>query len=246
MAPLSDLDVDISDVDSVAARRDEVLAAVGDHAGRIAYNLARLQGGDYGQRSFSTDEGEWTVKHEAGDLEYLRYEPRGGGETYVVSTQQPAEPEPLARALEDYDAFVAAYNEYVDSLDGMLEGVDDGFPAVESTDAVVDERDRIVGRIEECCNTMAGELQRYEGTDYGTFSARVDATRWELKWDSDGASYLRVGGSGGVYLVSQYGPPSATDVREYAPAFGGFVDAYNDHVADLELALAQIELSDRT
>jgi hypothetical protein len=242
MAPLSDLDVDISDVDAVAARRDGVLAAVRDHAGRVAYNLARLQGGDYGQRSFSTERGEWTVKYEAGDLEYLRYKPQGGGETYVVSTQQPAEPEPLARALADYEAFVDSYNDYVDSLDGMLDDVDDGFPSVGSTDTVVDERDRIVGRIEEACNTMAGELQRYEGTDYGTYSARVDSTRWELKWDLDGASYLRVGGSGGVYLVSQYGPPSASDIREYAPAFGGFVEAYNDHVADLELALEQLEL----
>jgi hypothetical protein len=242
MAPLSDLDVDIADVDAVAARRDDVLAAVRDHAGRVAYNLARLQGGDYGQRAFSTERGEWTVKYEAGDLEYLRYEPQGGGETYVVSTQQPADPKPLATALADYNAFIEAYNEYIRSLDGMLDEVKNGFPPVESTDTIVDERDRIVGRIEECCNTMAGELQRYEGTDYGTYSARVDSTRWELKWDLDGASYLRVGGSVGVYLVSQYGPPSANDIREYAPQFRGFVEAYNDHVADLELELQHVEL----
>jgi len=234
-------DVDVADASAVADRRSEILGAVRDHAGRIAYHLARVEGGDYGQRSFTTDEGEWTVKYEAGDLEYLRFEPRGGGETYVVSAKQAADPEPLARALTDYEAFVAAYNDHVDSLDGTLDDVDGSFPDVAATDGVVAERDRIVGRIEERCRTMAGELRRYEGTDYGSFSARVDSTRWELKWEEGDVSYLRAGGSNGVYLVSQYGPPSAADVREYAPRFGGFVDAYNDHVEDLELDLRQVD-----
>ncbi|MUV85081.1 hypothetical protein GJ631_00400 [Natronomonas sp. CBA1123] len=232
--------MDLADVEEVAERREELLAAVRDHAGRIAYHIARVDGGDYGQRSFSTDDGEWTVKYEAGDLEYLRFEPRGGGETYVISTQQPAEPKALAEALEDYPAFVAAYNDYVDSLAGMLDSVEASFPQVESTESVVTERDRIVEAIEACCDRMAGELRRYEGTEYGSFAARIDGTRWELKWDEDGASYLRAGGSGGVYVLSQYGPPSAADVREYAPRFGGFVDAYNDHVAELELDLETI------
>lgn len=235
-------DLEVDDVGAVAERRDEIVAAVRDHAGRIAYHLARVEGGDYGRRSFDTDGGEWTVKYEAGDLEYLRFEPRGGGETYVVSTKQAADPGPLAEALADYGAFVAAYNDHVATLDGTLDGVDDDFPAVEATDGVVAERDRIVGRIETCANTMAGELRCYEGTDYGTYAARVDSTRWELKWDVDGVSYLRAGGSDGVYLVSQYGPPSAADVKEYAPRFRGFVDAYNDHVADLERDLRQVEL----
>ena len=234
-------DLDLADVEAVAERREELLAAVRDHAGRIAYHMARVDGGDYGQRSFSTDDGEWTVKYEAGDLEYLRFEPRGGGETYVISTQRPPEPKPLAEALEDYPAFVAAYNDYVGSLAGLLDSVDGSFPSVESTESVVTERDRIVETIEACCDRMAGELRRYEGTEYGTFAARIDGTRWELKWDEDGASYLRAGGSGGVYVLSQYGPPSAADVREYAPRFGGFVEAYNGHVAELELDLETIE-----
>jgi len=241
MLSLSELDIEVSDVDAVTDRREEVLAAIRDHAGRIAYNVASVEGGDYGRRSFSTDRGEWTVKYEAGELEFLLYEPRGGGETYVVSTQSPADPEALSRALADYGAFVAAYNDYVASVDGFLDGVDDGFPAVESAESVVTERERIVGRIEACCGRMAGELHRYEATEYGTFTARVDGTRWELKRELDGVSYLRVGGSGGVYLLSQYGPPAASDVREYAPRFRGFVEAYNDHVAELELDLDRIE-----
>ncbi len=244
MTRLSALELDVSDIDAVTDRRTEILAAVGDHAGRIAYNVARVEGGDYGRRSFSTDRGEWTIKYEGGDLEFLLYEPRGGGETYVVSTQSPAEPGALSRALEDYGAFVAAYNEYVESLDGYLDDVVDvdSFPDVESTESAVVERDRIVDRIEACCARMAGELHRHEGTDYGTFAARVDGTRWELKRERDGVSYLRAGGSGGVYLLSQYGPPSATDVREYAPRFRGFLEAYNDHAADLRLDLETIEL----
>ena len=242
MGSLSDLDLDVSDVTAVTEHREELLAAVREHAGRIAYNVARVEGGDYGRRAFSTDRGEWTVKYEAGDLEFLLYEPRGGGETYVVSTQSPAEPEALSRALEDYDAFVAAYNEYVASLEGFFDGVDAAFPSVSGTDAVVGERDRLVDGIQSSCSRMAGELHRYEGTDYGTFAARVDGTRWELKREHDGVSYLRAGGSGGVYLLSQYGPPSAADIREYAPRFRGFVEAYNDHVAALELDLERIEL----
>ena len=242
MTHLSELDLDTADVSTLTDRREAVLAAVREHAGRIAYGVARIEGGSYGRRAFSTDRGEWTVKYEAGELEFLLYEPRGGGETYVVSTQSPADPESLARALEDYGAFVAAYNDYVDSLEGVLDGVDSGFPAIESAESIVAERDRIVGRIESCCGRMAGELHRHEGSDYGTFTARVDGTRWELKRERDAVSYLRVGGSGGVYLLSQYGPPAATDVREYAPRFGGFVSAYNDHVSGLALDIEQTEL----
>ncbi|OYR93652.1 hypothetical protein DJ71_02590, partial [Halorubrum sp. E3] len=65
--------------------------------------------------------------------------------------------------------------------------------------------------------------------------------RWELKWDEGTVSYLRVGGSGGLYLLSQYEAPSAADVREYADSFRGFVDAYNEFVAELESDLASVE-----
>ncbi len=247
MAPAPDFDPDLDsdgDVDAaaIAAQRDGIVETVRDHAGRIAYQLARLQGGDYGQRTFSTARGEWTVKYEAGDLQYLRFEPTSGTETYVVSTKQPPEPEALAEALSDYDAFVAAFNDHVRSLDGVLDDVDTGFLVVETTDGVVVQRDRVLDRIRETCDLIAGELHRYEGGEYGTFATRVSGTRWELKWESDRASYLRVGGSGGVYLLSQYEPPSAADIREHAPAFRGFVDAYNDHVEGLESDLRRIAL----
>lgn len=235
-------DVDATDVDAVADRRDELIAAVRDHAGQIAYSLAKLEGGDYGQRAFTTSRGEWTVKYEAGDLQYLRFDPTSGSETYVISTKQPPESAALADAMADYEEFVHAFNDYVGSLDGVLDDVPTDFPAATSTDTVVAERDRILGRVRELCNTMAGELHRYEGTDYGSFAARVDGSRWELKWEESTASYLRVGGSDGTYLLSQYEPPSASDVREFTPRFGGFVEAYNDHVEELELDLEQITL----
>ena len=241
MTTLADLDVAVSDVDSITERRSEILAAIEDHAGHIAYNLARVEGGEYGRRSFSTDNGEWTVKHEAGELEFLKYDPRGGEDTYVISTKQPADPEALARALDDYAAFVEQYNAHVETIDGLLDGLDPSFPDVASTETIVAERDRLVDEVERCCGQIAAELHRYEGTDYGIFSMRVDATRWELKRDHDSVSYLRAGGSDGVYLLSQYGPPSASDVREYAPRFGGFVDAYNEHVDGLEADLRTIQ-----
>lgn len=233
---------DPADAGAVAQQRDELVAAVRDHAGRVAYQLARLEGGDYGSATIDTDSAEWTVKYEAGDLEYLRFSPGRGDDVYVVSTKQPPEPDPLADALQDYDAFVAGFNDFVASHEGVLDDVDTDFPAVGSTDGVVAERDRVLGRIREVCDEIARQLQRYEGGDYGTFTERVDGTRWELKWDRDGAAYLRVGGSGGLYLLSQYEPPSATDIREYAPLFRAFVEAYNDHVDSLESDLATVEL----
>ncbi len=234
--------VDPDDAAAVADRRDELVAAVRDHAGRIAYELARLKGGDYGQATVETDRGEWTVKYEGGDLSYLRFDPGRGSEVYVVSTKQPPEPEPLADALTDYDAFVSGFNDYVASHEGVLDDVSTEFPEVTTTDGVVGERDRVLGRIRDVCDRIARELQRYEGGDYGTFTERVAGTRWELKWDRDGASYLRVGGSSGLYLLSQYEPPSADDIREYAPQFREFVRAYNDHVEELESDLGTVEL----
>jgi hypothetical protein len=240
MTTLAQLDVAVADVETIIERREEILTAIRDHAGRIAYNLARVEGGDYGRRSFSTDGGEWTLKHEAGELEFLKYDP-GGEEIYVVSTQHPAEPQALSRALEDYAAFVESYNAHVRAIDGILDDIEPSLPAVESTEALVAERDRIVASIEDCCDRIAGELYRYEGTDYGTFSARVGSTRWELKREQDSVSYLRAGGSDGVYVLSQYGPASADDVREYAPRFDAFLDAYNEHVEALEADLRTVD-----
>ncbi|PSQ53028.1 hypothetical protein BRD20_04865 [Halobacteriales archaeon SW_8_65_20] len=231
-----------ADPAAVAAERDAVVARVRDHAGEIAYALARIEGGEYGRRTFETDDGEWTVKHEQGDIEFLKFEPRSGQETYVVSTKQPPEPAALATALADYDAFVDRFDGYVASLDGLLDDVPTEFPDPASAADITAERDRIATRLREVCDRMAGELYRYEMDDYGTFTARVDGTRWELKREESRTSYLRVGGSGGTYLLSQYGQPSAESVREFAPDAPDFVAAYNDHVAELELDLAQIDL----
>lgn len=232
----------VSGVEDVAAERDEVLARVTDHAGGMARELALLDGGDYGQRSFSTDRGTWTLKYEAGAVQYLRFEGTSGGETYVVSTHRPPDPEELARAMADYGAFVDAFNDYVESLAGLFDDVDDEFPAVASAEAVVAERDRIADRMREAADAMAGELHRFGGDAYGTYAARVGGTRWELKWERDRASYLRVGGEGGVYLLSQYGPAAAPDVRAHAADFGGFVDAFNDHVDALDADLSRVSL----
>ncbi|PSP54981.1 hypothetical protein BRC82_08310 [Halobacteriales archaeon QS_1_67_19] len=234
-------EIDPDSVDAVAERRDEVLERVREHAGRIARQLALLQGGDYGRRTFGTDAGEWTVKYEAGDLQYLRFE-SGRTETYVVSTHRPPEPAALAQALRDYGAFVESYNEYVESLDGVLDDVPPEFPRIASTETVVAERDRVLGRIRAVADRMARELGRYEGDEYGTFTARVGGTRWELKWENGETSYLRVGGEDGIYLLSQYEPPSARDVRALAGDVPAFVAAFNDHVEDLEADLATVSL----
>ena len=236
------IDIDVRDAAAVAERRDDLVAAVRDHAGRIAYQLALLQGGDYGRETLSTPGGEWTVKHEAGELEFLLFSPKSGSDTYVVSTKQPPEPAALATALDDYAAFVAAWNDYVASLSGVLDDVSAEFPEPTTTDGVVAERDRVLDAVRETCAVIAGEVHRYESDDYGTFTARVDGDRWELKWDEGAVSYLRVGGSGGLYLLSQYEAPSAADVREYVDSFREFVDAYNEFVAELESDLATVNV----
>lgn len=237
------LEADVSSTDEIAQRRDEVVARVRDHAGRIARELALLQGGDYGQETFATNRGKWTLKYEAGDIQYLRFEPKSGGETYVISTKQPPEPEALDAAMRDYPAFVDAFGEHVASFEGVLDDVPTAFPDVASTESLAADRDRIVGRIRDVANAMAGQLHRYDG-EYGTFSTTVSGTRWELKWDGDVASYLRVGGEGGVYLVSQYEPPAAQDVRRYADDVAGFVEAFNEHVEGLEADLSTVSFED--
>ena len=236
------IDLDVSDAAAVAERRDELVAAVRDHAGRIAYQLARLQGGDYGRETLSTPGGEWTVKHEAGELEFLLFSPKSGSDTYVISTKQPPDPADLAAALDDYAAFVAAWNDHVDSLSGVLDGVSAEFPDPATTEGLVAERDRVLDEIRDTCAVIAGEIHRYEGDDYGTFTTRVGGDRWELKYDEGSVSYLRIGGSGGLYLLSQYGAPSAADVREYADRFRGFVEAYNEFVEGLESDLERVSV----
>jgi hypothetical protein len=234
-------DLPVESAEAVAEHRDEVVAAVRDHSGQIARELARLQGGDYGERTFETDDGEWTVKYEGGDLQYLRYEGRGT-ETYVVSTHRPPDPEALVDALADYDAFVAAFNRHVRSLDGVLDDVAADFPPVASTESVVAERQRVLRRVREVADRMARQLARYEGGDYGSFGTRVAGNRWELKWEGGDASYLRVGGEGGIYLLSQYQPPSAHDVRNLAEDVPAFVEAFNDYVDDLDASLDGVSL----
>lgn len=241
MSENAEFDVDAA---AVADRRAEVLSRVTEHAGRVARELALLHGSDDGRETFDVDGGSWTLAYEAGDVQYLRFEPRSGAEIYVVSTKRPAESEELATALARYDAFVEAFDRYVASYEGILDDVPTEFPDVASTAELVAERDRILGRIREVADAMAGELHRVDG-GYGTFSTTVDGTRWELKWEDGRASYLRIGGSSGTYLLSQYEPPAAADIRRLAPELPGFVDAYNDHVAELGEDLASVSLSDR-
>ena len=233
------LEADVDELGDVARRRDELAARVRTHAGEIARELAVLQGGDYGQQAFETDGGTWTLKYEAGDVQYLRFDPKSGSEIYVVSSKQPPEPEALETAMAEYGAFVESYNAYVRSFDGLLADVPDEFPTVESTAELVAERDRIVERIREVGNAMAQELHRYDG-EYGTYATTVSGTRWELKWDGDAAAYLRVGGSDGTYLLSQYGPPSAPEVRRLADDVEAFVESFNEHVDDLEADLSMV------
>ena len=227
-----DIGLDVADAGAVAERREAVLDAVRDHAGRIARELAVLDGGDYGRETLRTGAGAWTVKYEGGGLEFLLFE-CGGTETYVVSTKRDPDPEALATAMADYAGFVEAFDDYVASLAGVLDDVPTEFPAVASTAEVAAERDRVLSAIRETADAMAGELRRYEGGDYGTFAARIEGTRWELKREGDRASYLRVGGDGGTYLLSQYGPPSVPDTRELAGTFPAFVEAFNEHVAEV-------------
>jgi hypothetical protein len=230
------LDADVVGTEAATECRDEVVAAVTDHAGRIARELARLEGADYGQVTVDTDAGSWTLKYEGGDVQYLRFS-GGREETYVVSTQRPPEPEALAAALEDYDAFVRRFNEFVRSKAGVLDDVSTDFPEVASVDDAVAERERVASRLRETSDAMAVQLHRCASDDYGTFAARVGGTRWELKWEEGRARYLRVGGEGGVYLISEYQPPAPRDLRAHVADVPGFVEAFNEHVREVSEAL---------
>ncbi|ELY60512.1 hypothetical protein C491_04420 [Natronococcus amylolyticus DSM 10524] len=239
------LDSDVASADDVAKRRDDVAARVRTHAGEMARELAVLQGGDYGQRTFETDDGDWTLKYEAGDVQYLRYEPSSGSEIYVVSSKQPPEPGPFERALEDYDAFVEVFNDHIESFEGLFDDAATELPAVASAAELAAERDRILERIREVATAMAQQLHRYDG-EYGTYRTTVSGTRWELKWDGDAVSYLRVGGSDGTYLLSQYGPAPAPEVRRLVGDVGAFVSSFNEDVADLEADLSRVSFETTT
>jgi hypothetical protein len=235
------LDADVAGVEAATERRDEVVAEVTEHASLVARELSILQGGDYGSAEFDTSQGTWTLKYEAGTVDYLRFED-GGTETYVVSSKQQPEPEALAEAMEDYGAFVRAFADHVRSLDGVLDAVETDFPDVASTEDIVAERERILSRIRECADRMAGELHRVEGSNYGTFDTRVGGSRWELKWEDGRAQYLRVGGECGVYLLSQYEPPSPKDLRRHVEDVAAFVEAFNDHVREISAELSTVSL----
>jgi hypothetical protein len=239
---MESLDADVADAESARETRDEVVARVRQHAGQMARELARIEGGDYGRKTFRVDGGEWTVKYEAGDLEFLRFEGRAGLDVYAVSTKQAPDLEPLSRALEHYEALAAAFNDYVAGLEGILDETPGSFPAVASAGDVVAERDRIVDAFEGAADQMAAQLHRFESGDYGAWAVTIRGTRWELKREVDTASYVRVGGEDGVYLVSQYGAPSARDVREHAGAFQDFVRAFNEDVAELHDELDAVTL----
>ena len=235
-------DAEIAALDDVTERRDEIVSQVTEHAGRIARELALLRGGDFGQSTFDTAAGTWTLKYDGGDLQYLRFEGNSGQETYVVSTRQQPDPDELADAMADYAAFVEAYNRYVASLDGVLDDVSTEFPDVASTESVASERDRIVARIRDVANAMAGELHRADGGSYGTYATRIDGKRWEVKWEDGVASYLRVGGEGGTYLLSQYEPPSVSELLAVAGEVPAFVEAFNEHVSGLDAELSTVSL----
>jgi len=238
------LDTAIEDAAEVATRRDEVADRVRTHAGQMARELAVLQAGDYGQETFDTDGGTWTLKYEAGDIQYLRFEPRSGSEIYVVSSKQPPEPGQLETAMADYENFVTAFNDHITGFDGLLDATPEEFPPIESTAELVAERDRIAKQIRTVADAIACECHRYDGA-YGTYATTVSGQRWELKWDGDVASYLRVGGSDGTYLVSQYGPAAAPDIRRLAPDVPAFVDAFNTYVDELEADLSHVSFDDR-
>jgi len=115
------------------------------------------------------------------------------------------------------------------------------FPEPDSTDGVVAERDRVLDRVRETCSVMAGDIYRYEGDDYGTFTAR----RRRPMGAEVGRGGRLVPPSGRLrrplYPLAVRGAVGGrrARVRRLVP---GFVDAYNEFVATLESDLAAVEL----
>ena len=208
------------------------------HEQRFGQPVAAFVSDYAGANASLTEDGYLTAE---GEIDFAPAE-----ETVIVVDSRASLPSgPVAVPFSDRDdaaAFVDAYDEYVAAAEETLAGVTTEVPEARTTENAVAERRRVLDRVEELCDRIAGELHRFEGGDYGTYAERIDGLRWELNWDRDGVSYLRVGGSDGVYLVSQYQPPAASDVRQFVPKFPAFVDAYNEHVADLEATLEPVEL----
>jgi len=146
--------------------------------------------------------------------------------------------------MEDYPALVETFNRWMDRLEQDLATVEadleDAQLAVASPAPVTEARDQIHERLEDLGEEIAAGVQAIKGEEYGTFSVAIDDDRWELKYDDDGSvSYLRVGGRGGTYLISQYGPPSPSALISHMDEIVRFVETYNDWVAEQAADLSE-------
>lgn len=226
---------DIAAGEGIEELRDSVVNAVERHASTMAEGVHDLKGG-YGKIAFGVEKGRWVLKYsDDGDLEYLRFESEQGREIYVVSTREPAGPGDIVEAMDQYPGLVEAYNDWIERLEDSLEATADSLkslPDVGAADDALDRRDEVVESIEEIGESLAEQLHNVSGDQYGTYSTKIDGETWEIKYDGNSAEWLRIGGRGGTYLISQYDPPSPSTLEEYASGLETFVEDVNEHLDD--------------
>lgn len=229
----------LADADSIEDKRDAAVEALADHLDDVADLIATLRDEQYGKFSAGVNGGTYVLKHNNGDAEWFRFEPDGGGETYLLSTRSDPSPAALADGLGQYDAFIRAVNNWVEQQEHGLADADeflsDTRNALDSLDAesLLERRDCVEQEAWDVVHELAKTVKSVTGNRYGTFSTEIDGTTWTLKYEEDGsAKYLQVGGD---YILGR-DSPTPTALATVLEALPTFVDAVNNWLSEQEEA----------
>lgn len=219
--------------ESLADRRDALVADIKDHARALADAFTDLYGDD-ATVTLHTDDAEWTLQLDDGSVRYLKYEDDNAGEVYVISEYEPPEPAELHAALQDFPELIDAAEDLLDQSETQLSSAEDRVADAEDRveTAGVDERaaeiaehrDGIVADLEALCEDLADAYASAADSQYGTLKVSNSAEhKWELKFDDYGSSveYLRVNDN--TYLISKYDNPSPSTIKKYIDDLDGFV-----------------------
>lgn len=110
---------DIASTDAIQETREAIIASVRADANVIASEHQQVVGDDSGTFTASIDNATWELKWSAETVDWLRVGGRRG--TYLISQYEPPTIDELDRLMQDYPAFIDAWNQYVDSAAATLQ-----------------------------------------------------------------------------------------------------------------------------
>lgn len=210
---------------SVDEQLNNVLNTLTEHANEITRVLHDIRGSDYGTWSSDVNGNKWTIKHEDGDVEWLR-QTTENDERYVISTRDTPNPDTVADALQDYPQFVDQFNDWVASINNTIDTAEDTLNNVETveSDEVVEQRDELADDALQVAHDLAETIQNVTNSDSGTFTANINDNEWVLKYHKNGkAKYLQIDGR----YVLGYESPHPRYLNIVIEDFSEFVNRVN-------------------